>query len=233
MAIRYDYAEYVPLSNPAIIQENVFHDLVANVRPTGLECELPARVTGNHFFDLDQSPTPAVETTFIEPTADSVIYRRNQFWNTGFAMEADWSADARWNWWGDSTGPYHSTSNPEGLGDTIVGAFQFEPWYQDSSLTEAVDERFDVPKEFDLTVFPNPFNSSAKLRLRVPEAVIVRVDLYNTLGQKVDELFSGAIGLEKEIIIDAGELPSGVYFARVTDRIFNRVLATEKLALVR
>jgi len=36
--------------------------------------------------------------------------------------------DVRDNDWGDNTGPYHETENPEGLGDTIVGTAIFDPW---------------------------------------------------------------------------------------------------------
>jgi len=36
--------------------------------------------------------------------------------------------DVRDNDWGDNTGPYHETENPEGLGDTIVGEAVFDPW---------------------------------------------------------------------------------------------------------
>lgn len=37
-------------------------------------------------------------------------------------------ADARLNWWGDPTGPYHRTLNPSGLGDEVGDSVQFTPW---------------------------------------------------------------------------------------------------------
>jgi hypothetical protein len=36
--------------------------------------------------------------------------------------------DARMNWWGSSTGPYHPTLNPGGLGDEVSDSVQFDPW---------------------------------------------------------------------------------------------------------
>jgi len=36
--------------------------------------------------------------------------------------------DARHNWWGDETGPYHPTGNPGGEGDNISDNADFEPW---------------------------------------------------------------------------------------------------------
>ena len=37
-------------------------------------------------------------------------------------------ADARHNWWGHDSGPYHPTLNPGGLGDTVGSGVQFTPW---------------------------------------------------------------------------------------------------------
>ncbi|MEM3828138.1 MAG: right-handed parallel beta-helix repeat-containing protein, partial [Conexivisphaerales archaeon] len=36
--------------------------------------------------------------------------------------------DARYNWWGHLTGPYHPTLNPTGLGDEVSGNANFKPW---------------------------------------------------------------------------------------------------------
>ena len=36
------------------------------------------------------------------------------------------SAEA--NWWGHASGPYHATSNPEGIGDAVIGQAHFDPW---------------------------------------------------------------------------------------------------------
>ena len=37
-------------------------------------------------------------------------------------------ADARQNWWGHGTGPYHPSLNPFGLGDAVGNGVQFVPW---------------------------------------------------------------------------------------------------------
>ncbi|HIE30654.1 TPA: right-handed parallel beta-helix repeat-containing protein [Candidatus Poribacteria bacterium] len=42
--------------------------------------------------------------------------------------------DAENNWWGDVSGPYHPTENPDGLGDAVSDCVDFEPW-----LTEPVE----------------------------------------------------------------------------------------------
>ena len=37
-------------------------------------------------------------------------------------------ADARHDWWGDPSGPYHPSLNPGGLGDEVSDSVQFAPW---------------------------------------------------------------------------------------------------------
>jgi len=35
---------------------------------------------------------------------------------------------AEYNWWGDPTGPYHPTLNPDGIGDAVTDNVSFDPW---------------------------------------------------------------------------------------------------------
>lgn len=36
--------------------------------------------------------------------------------------------DARWNWWGHASGPYHGGTNPGGAGDSVGSYVDYEPW---------------------------------------------------------------------------------------------------------
>jgi len=38
------------------------------------------------------------------------------------------AADASLNWWGDASGPYHPSANPDGSGDVVGDYVSFEPW---------------------------------------------------------------------------------------------------------
>jgi hypothetical protein len=44
--------------------------------------------------------------------------------------------DARWNWWGDASGPYHPSINPDGAGDEVTDGVNFTPW----NVTAAVED---------------------------------------------------------------------------------------------
>ncbi len=41
---------------------------------------------------------------------------------------ASLTVNAEYNWWGDASGPYHSTTNPTGLGDTVYNYVDYTPW---------------------------------------------------------------------------------------------------------
>jgi len=56
------------------------------------------------------------------------IYNNSDFGIDATLLEGD-PLDARDNWWGDTTGPYHSLNNSEGKGDNITDDVEFEPWW--------------------------------------------------------------------------------------------------------
>ena len=44
----------------------------------------------------------------------------------------DWiTVDARYNWWGDGSGPYHASTNPDGIGNQVGDGVRYYPWLQE------------------------------------------------------------------------------------------------------
>lgn len=63
-------------------------------------------------------------------TSPPIFHYNNLHDNTEEAV-ANWNApplDARKNYWGDPTGPYHLTQNPGGQGDAVGNNILFYPW---------------------------------------------------------------------------------------------------------
>ncbi len=80
-------------------------------------------------------------------------------------------------------------------------------------VTVNVEENI-IPQNYSLIQnYPNPFNPSTKITFSIPTESNVRLTIFNTLGEKVKELFSGvkSVGYH-EINFDASGLSSGLYF---------------------
>jgi hypothetical protein len=84
--------------------------------------------------------------------------------------------------------------------------------------SQGVSENDNIPTDFMLLGnYPNPFNSSTTIKLNLPGAGHIRVDIFNMLGQKIETLYDGNMSAgEKEIVWNGDKSASGVYFYRVT-----------------
>jgi hypothetical protein len=142
-------------------------------------------------------------------------------------------ADFMHNYWGDASGPYHPLLNPDGLGDTVGDSVLFEPWLTDSVISSAPENPVPLPEKFSLESYPNPFNPETKLVLTVPEPGRYRLTLYDLLGREIREVWEGAVVIHRVVPLFAGDLPSGVYFARATASLTHHSVATAKLVLVK
>lgn len=65
--------------------------------------------------------------------------------------------------------------------------------------------------------YPNPFNPSTTLSFSLPESGEVTVQVFNALGQKVDDLFTGRLTAgEKRLFWQPSGLSGGLYLIRIT-----------------
>lgn len=208
-----------------LAEGNVFASSECNA----IYCNGRDSVLYNRFRDLS-GRGPSVKTHYR-----SIHIRQSTFDGTGMAAEAEYpgTIDAEWNWWGHESGPYHEFDNPAGQGDTIVGNVLFDPWYPDTNFLSVPGIGKPLPEQFVFDAYPNPFNNTVTLRLIPSEVMIVRVELFDILGRRVKEIWSGPLAFEKQITFDGQDLASGIYFARVWQPIGNRPLALTKLVLMK
>ena len=98
--------------------------------------------------------------------------------------------------------------------------------------TPAVKSDGVVPSAFALGQnYPNPFNPSTQVVYEVPSNAFVRIEVYNTLGQRMAELVSGEVDAGKhEVRFEASGLPTGLYLVRMTAGEFS---AIRKINLVK
>lgn len=124
-----------------------------------------------------------------------------------------------------------------GLGQTVQGRGHRTLTREVPSLGLFIGGQNSVPSSFFLSDnYPNPFNPTTKFEIDIPKTAIVEVAIFNVLGQKVRNIFSGEKeagyytfewnGLTDDHIAAGG----GIYFIRLTSEGFT---ATHKIALVK
>ena len=89
-----------------------------------------------------------------------------------------------------------------------------------------------IPERYSLDQnYPNPFNPSTNISYGLPRQELVKLNVYDSIGQKVVTLVNEiqSAGYHK-INMNAGNLSSGVYFIRIEAGDFVR---TKKMMLLK
>ncbi|RPI18415.1 MAG: T9SS C-terminal target domain-containing protein [Ignavibacteriae bacterium] len=65
--------------------------------------------------------------------------------------------------------------------------------------------------------YPNPFNPSTVIRFTIPSKQYVKLEVFNILGELVSVILDKEVnGGENSVTFNAGNLPSGIYFYKLT-----------------
>jgi len=122
-----------------------------------------------------------------------------------------------------------------GMGNSDMFVVKTDTAGQFSAISE--NENL-LPQNYSLQQnYPNPFNPSTVIPFTLPASKKVRVDVYNTLGQRVCTLGNRLYGAGKHQVTwngtdSRGQLqPSGVYFYQLV--VEGKVMATRKMVLMR
>jgi parallel beta-helix repeat protein/predicted outer membrane repeat protein len=88
-----------------------------------------------------------------------------------------------------------------------------EVWFKESGSTEGI-----LPSDYALFQnHPNPFNATTTLRYQVPKDAYVKLEIYNSLGQKVATLVDEKqVAGYKSVTWDASDLCSGICFCKLS-----------------
>ncbi|RME97533.1 MAG: T9SS C-terminal target domain-containing protein [Bacteroidetes bacterium] len=126
----------------------------------------------------------------------------------------------------------HSCDTPGGQESVAAGAISLssaqgvlfdEVEYGDGATIEfVVTERVVSTQEVEalegMTLFPNPVSDQLTVRLDLKEASSLNVQVFNSIGQMVQQVAAQQFGAgSQQLVVDAKQLQSGVYFLRVQD----------------
>ena len=79
--------------------------------------------------------------------------------------------------------------------------------------------------------YPNPFNPSTKIKFNIPLTEKVRIEVFNTVGNKVATLLNDIKEAgSHELQFEADNLASGVYFYKIS---VGNLIQTKKMLLIR
>ena len=93
-------------------------------------------------------------------------------------------------------------------------------------LSRAIPENFALAQNY-----PNPFNPATEITFSIPKAQIVTLKIFTILGAEVATLVNQPMQPgEYSVRFDAGNLPSGLYFYRLSAGSYTQ---TKKMTLVR
>lgn len=131
------------------------------------------------------------------------------------------------NHFNDSINKRPNTAVPDSIADALYYASDHLPtvsmfrFYNPSavSIISAI-----VPDKFELKQnYPNPFNPETKIKFDIQKSGVVRLSVYNSLGQKITELVNENLSPGSyETAWNAKDSPSGVYIYRIETESFSQ-----------
>lgn len=105
----------------------------------------------------------------------------------------------------------------------------FDGTYEFSSVISA---SIKAPNSYSLyQAYPNPFNPSATIKFDLKESGLVKLTVYNSLGQVVNTLINNELDAgQHDIMFNAARLASGIYFYKLE---VNGFTAVKKMMLIK
>jgi hypothetical protein len=225
-----------PGCSPHIVHNTLINN-IATGTGGGITCEYNVTPTiDSCIFSYND-----LEEIYCHIGGNPVIHYNNLIDTVGYLVfNADSSVtiDAESNWWGDSTGPYHPTANPGGLGGAVSDYVDFDPWLQNPGIEEF---SASVPVRLVLQVSPNPFRNFTNIRYTIHNSGYTiqepRLRIFDVSGRLVKNLGQESVIQNQGSVIswygddEAGRrVASGVYFVRLSAAESS---TTRKVLLVR
>ncbi|MBK9098127.1 MAG: T9SS type A sorting domain-containing protein [bacterium] len=217
------------------------------------QARIKVEAVGNVFFDLSNTNFTIEDFIPVELTAFFALNTQNGIllkWttatennNSGFSIER--STDKI---------NFHEVVFVNGKGTTtevndyeyvdninIAGTYYYRLKQVDFdgsfTYSNIVEAEVEGPQVFNLSQnYPNPFNPSTMIKFSLPVDSRVAIELFNTLGEKVDELTNRDYSIgNHEINFDASDLSNGIYYYTISANGVDgsSFVSTKKMVLIK
>lgn len=95
---------------------------------------------------------------------------------------------------------------------------------------ENTEAQIVIPADYNLEAYPNPFNPKVTIRYSIPSPSNINIDIYNSLGQLIRNIYNGYnLPGKHEVIFDGSNLSSGIYYCKLETN--NNLVKTIKIVL--
>ena len=164
--------------------------------------------------------------TFDFGIQDAYILNKDSIWLTTESNKVYTTTNGGNTW--DTLGiqlnmfSFFSNYQAYGLGEKYL--YYSDDGWRTYNLIDSIITGINASNETNITPhsiilnqnYPNPFNPITTISFEIPEKEIVELSIYNILGQKIETLLYKELNKGKhEIIFNAEELTSGIYFYQI------------------
>jgi len=117
-------------------------------------------------------------------------------------------------------------------GETTLNLFNSNMVMTRPATSISDEKNVIIPKKYYLMQsYPNPANSKVVIPFKLPKAENISLELYNTLGQKLETIAKGYYPAEEsKIFVDLNKYASGMYFYTLTS---DGILETKRMVIVK
>lgn len=117
-----------------------------------------------------------------------------------------------------------------GMAYTAVYASYLEEIIPADTIPDEYDESGRlIPKEFNISAYPNPTASISNIKFEVPVKTDAQILLFNSSGQQVRSIESSTYGRgTHELSLDLTDLETGLYFLIINSKEFSKTVKISK-----
>lgn len=180
---------------------------------------------GTHLYRYEYNPA---DTSFINETviATGVVYN-----NQNFSISVQYFPDSLFIYNNDNS-QLLNTIDISGLWNpfpTIVDS-PYIYIHQTTFITDVKDKPVR-PLNYQLQVYPNPFNPATNIVYSIPQEGTVEIKLFNVLGREIRNIYTGeAEAGSHQLTLEGSDLTSGVYLIYFKSGSY---LTTQKIILLK
>jgi hypothetical protein len=117
------------------------------------------------------------------------------------------------------------TFAPSDTSYIYMPTFSASVWSIHRTVTGIDDDDIGLPRSVSLSAYPNPFNAATTIEFALPHDAFINLYVYDIQGRRAATLIESAKAAGYHCVTwDAGAIPSGIYFIRLSASEFTKTI---------